>query len=203
MLDVSIRIGILNLMSTLKQERELAFLYITHDLASARYLADEMLVMYAGQIVERGPTERCCASRSTRTRSSCSPPSRSHAGAPLDRTATQRRARPGRRLPFVARCPLAIAGCTQRPPALVEARPTNRPLSRERARPDDALASVPCRVRLGRGHLRLPDRGRRPRGRPRRDDLGPLLRDARARSATATAARSPATTTTAGPRTSR
>ena len=57
MLDVSIRIGILNLMLTLKEERDLAFLYVTHDLASARYVADEMLVMYAGQIVEQGPTE--------------------------------------------------------------------------------------------------------------------------------------------------
>src|SRR4029079_1640450 len=57
MLDVSIRIGILNLMLKLKEERELALLYVTHDLASARYVADEMLVMFAGQIVERGPTE--------------------------------------------------------------------------------------------------------------------------------------------------
>ena len=57
MLDVSIRIGILNLMVQLKEEHDLAFLYVTHDLASARYVADEMLVMYAGQIVEHGPTE--------------------------------------------------------------------------------------------------------------------------------------------------
>src|SRR2546428_11906709 len=57
MLDVSIRIGILNLMLRLKEERGIAFLYVTHDLASARYVADEILVMYAGQIVERGPVE--------------------------------------------------------------------------------------------------------------------------------------------------
>src|SRR5207237_8580971 len=57
MLDVSIRIGILNLMLRLKEQRNLSFLYVTHDIASARYVADEMLVMYAGQIVERGPTE--------------------------------------------------------------------------------------------------------------------------------------------------
>src|SRR6187549_302526 len=61
MLDVSIRIGILNLMLKLKEERGIAFLYVTHDLASARYVADEMLVMYAGQIVERGPTEQVLA----------------------------------------------------------------------------------------------------------------------------------------------
>jgi peptide/nickel transport system ATP-binding protein len=57
MLDVSIRLGILNLMLELKRERRIAFLYITHDIASARYVADEVLVMYAGQIVERGATD--------------------------------------------------------------------------------------------------------------------------------------------------
>src|SRR5206468_12059592 len=58
MLDVSIRIRILNLMLRLKEERRIAFLYVTHDLASARYVADEIMVMYAGQIVERGPMEQ-------------------------------------------------------------------------------------------------------------------------------------------------
>jgi peptide/nickel transport system ATP-binding protein len=57
MLDVSIRLGVLNLMLELKERHNLAFLYITHDLASARYVADEILVLYAGQIVERGPTD--------------------------------------------------------------------------------------------------------------------------------------------------
>jgi peptide/nickel transport system ATP-binding protein len=57
MLDVSIRIGILNLILQLKRELEIAFLYITHDIASARYVADEVLVMYAGRIVEQGPTD--------------------------------------------------------------------------------------------------------------------------------------------------
>jgi peptide/nickel transport system ATP-binding protein len=57
MLDVSIRLGILNLMLDLKQERDIAFLYVTHDIASARYVADEVLVMYGGQIVEQGATD--------------------------------------------------------------------------------------------------------------------------------------------------
>ncbi|MCD6033825.1 MAG: oligopeptide/dipeptide transporter, ATPase subunit, partial [Thermomicrobiales bacterium] len=52
MLDVSIRMGILNLMERLKQERGIAYLYITHDIASARYIADETIVMYAGRMVE-------------------------------------------------------------------------------------------------------------------------------------------------------
>jgi peptide/nickel transport system ATP-binding protein len=57
MLDVSIRIGILNLILKLKREFEIAFLYITHDIASARYVADEVIVMYRGRVVEHGPTD--------------------------------------------------------------------------------------------------------------------------------------------------
>jgi peptide/nickel transport system ATP-binding protein len=57
MLDVSIRLDILNLLLRLKDEEHLALLYITHDIASARYFADETLVMYAGQMVEGGPSE--------------------------------------------------------------------------------------------------------------------------------------------------
>jgi len=57
MLDVSIRLEMLNLLDDLRKRFELALLYITHDIASARYFADEVLVMYAGQIVERGPAE--------------------------------------------------------------------------------------------------------------------------------------------------
>lgn len=53
MLDVSVRLGILNLLKGLCDNEHLAILYITHDIASARYLADETIVMYAGQIVER------------------------------------------------------------------------------------------------------------------------------------------------------
>ncbi|WP_246113506.1 ABC transporter ATP-binding protein [Streptomyces montanus] len=57
MLDVSMRLDILNLLARLRDEEELALLYITHDIASARYLAEEIHVMYAGQMVEGGPAE--------------------------------------------------------------------------------------------------------------------------------------------------
>jgi peptide/nickel transport system ATP-binding protein len=57
MLDVSIRLEMLNLLDDLRKRLSLALLYITHDIASARYFADEVLVMYAGQVVERGPAE--------------------------------------------------------------------------------------------------------------------------------------------------
>lgn len=56
MLDVSIRLGVLNLLSDIRDKEHLAVLYVTHDIASARYLADTIVVMYAGQLVETAPS---------------------------------------------------------------------------------------------------------------------------------------------------
>jgi oligopeptide/dipeptide ABC transporter ATP-binding protein len=56
MLDVSIRAGILNLLRRFSRERGLAILYISHDIATVRYLCHRIATMYAGQIVEIGPT---------------------------------------------------------------------------------------------------------------------------------------------------
>jgi oligopeptide/dipeptide ABC transporter ATP-binding protein len=58
MLDVSIRLEMLDLIEELRARLDLAVLYITHDIASARYFADEILVMHDGEIVERGPAEQ-------------------------------------------------------------------------------------------------------------------------------------------------
>ena len=58
MLDVSIRLEMLDLIEELRARLDLAVLYITHDIASARYFADEILVMHGGEIVERGPAEQ-------------------------------------------------------------------------------------------------------------------------------------------------
>jgi peptide/nickel transport system ATP-binding protein len=52
MLDVSVRLGVLNLLADLRDREHMAILYVTHDIASARYLADRIVVMYAGQVVE-------------------------------------------------------------------------------------------------------------------------------------------------------
>jgi len=57
MLDVSIRLGVLKLLARLQREEDLAVLYITHDLATARHFSDEVLVMHRGRIVERGPSD--------------------------------------------------------------------------------------------------------------------------------------------------
>ncbi len=129
MLDVSIRIGILNLMLRLKEERGIAILYVTHDLASARYVADEIMVMYAGQIVEQGPMEQVLSDplhpytqlllaavpdpAKRMTAASIEVP-KGVAAAAVDPP-------PGCR--FVARCPLAVGVCSELTPTLVEARP--------------------------------------------------------------------------------
>jgi len=127
MLDVSIRIGILNLMKDLKEQHNLAFLYVTHDLASARYVADDILVMYAGQIVEQGPVDQVLSSPlhpyTQLLMASVPDPSvarheqievtRGHAAAAID---------PGEGCRFLSRCPIAIDVCSRVTPQLVEAR---------------------------------------------------------------------------------
>lgn len=61
MLDTSIRIDLLNLMAELRDSEGVSILYITHDIASARYVADRLIVMYAGQIAEAGPIDEVLA----------------------------------------------------------------------------------------------------------------------------------------------
>ena len=56
MLDVSVRAELLDLMERLRRDRGIAFLYITHDLATARFMGEQIAVMYAGRIVESGPS---------------------------------------------------------------------------------------------------------------------------------------------------
>jgi ABC-type oligopeptide transport system ATPase subunit len=57
MLDVSVRAGILNVLRGLQADLQMTYLFITHDLAVARYMCDRIAIMYFGHIVEVGPTE--------------------------------------------------------------------------------------------------------------------------------------------------
>ncbi|PNX51898.1 MAG: peptide ABC transporter substrate-binding protein [Thermoplasmata archaeon M9B2D] len=57
MLDASIRTEIMNLMEDLKREYGLTYIFITHDLAQARYIGNQIIVMYLGRIAEMGPME--------------------------------------------------------------------------------------------------------------------------------------------------
>ncbi|MFQ5909584.1 MAG: ABC transporter ATP-binding protein [Thermoplasmata archaeon] len=61
MLDVSIRAGILNSLLEIRERFDVSFLFITHDLAVASYMADRLAIMYLGKFAEVGPTERVVA----------------------------------------------------------------------------------------------------------------------------------------------
>jgi len=128
MLDVSIRLEMLSLLDDLRQRFQLALLYITHDIASARYFADEVLVMYAGQIVERGPAEELTQQPAHPYTQLlvASAPDPDNLGRAKDTPAGTRAARqsatvatPERGCPFAPRCPLAIDRCRTDNPALL------------------------------------------------------------------------------------
>lgn len=57
-LDVSIQAQLINLLAELRHQKKLSWLYITHDLATVRYMAEEVAVIYLGRIVEQGPVEQ-------------------------------------------------------------------------------------------------------------------------------------------------
>jgi peptide/nickel transport system ATP-binding protein len=132
MLDVSIRLEMLGLLNDLRRDFQLAMLYITHDIASARYFADEILVMYAGQIVERGPAEELTQhpAHPYTQLLAASAPDPDNLGSTL-RAGAARAVRPpeGASLaetgcPFSPRCPLAEDRCRQEDPALLRISPT-------------------------------------------------------------------------------
>jgi len=128
MLDVSIRIGLLNLMAKLRDEEDVSILYITHDIASARYVADRLIVMYAGQIAETGPIEDVLASPKhpyTQLLLSAVPDPRAPLGvaAETDRGEPPKVIDPSPGCRFRWRCPLAIDTCSRVTPVLAELAP--------------------------------------------------------------------------------
>ncbi len=127
MIDASSRAEILYLLAELQEQRELTFLYITHDLASARHFADRIAVMYAGRIVE-------LASADVLIEDAKHPYTKALlAAVPAPDPANRLRQRPvvGGEPPdagdlppgcaFAPRCPVAIAGtCEREVPPLIE-----------------------------------------------------------------------------------
>jgi peptide/nickel transport system ATP-binding protein len=116
MLDVSIRIGLLNVMARLRETEDVSFLYITHDIASARYISDRLLVMYGGHVVESGPTESVLAAPKhpyTELLLSAVPDPRAPLAVDAEAVKFDPPAviDPGAGCRFRARCPLAIDVC--------------------------------------------------------------------------------------------
>ncbi|HYB87502.1 MAG TPA: ABC transporter ATP-binding protein, partial [Streptosporangiaceae bacterium] len=128
MLDVSIRAGILNLMMDLREREGVSILYITHDIASARYVADRLIVMYAGHIAETGPTEEVLTRPRhpyTQLLLSAVPDPRAplKVGAETDRGEPPKVIDPVPGCRFRWRCPLAIDECHTVTPSLRELLP--------------------------------------------------------------------------------
>ena len=125
MLDVSIRIGLLNLMTQLRDEQGVSILYITHDIASARYVADRLIVMYAGQIAEAGPVEEVLGHPRhpyTQLLVSAVPDPRAEpsVAAETDRGEPPRVIDPTPGCRFRWRCPVAIDTCSTITPELTQ-----------------------------------------------------------------------------------
>jgi peptide/nickel transport system ATP-binding protein len=136
MLDVSIRLEILTLLDRLKQDRNLAMLYVTHDLATARHFSAEIMVMYRGVIVERGPADdvilrpshpytqvlAAAAPDPAASRAALAAARRQRLAGRAARDAERREAALGEGCRFRARCPHAMPVCAQ-PPAEAETGP--------------------------------------------------------------------------------
>lgn len=127
MLDVSIRLGILNLLADLRDRDGLAILYVTHDIASARYLADTIAVMYAGRIVERGPAREVTDNPThpyTKLLLSAAPdPEAAEATWSGARGTPPSLVAPPTGCRFHPRCPFAMPVCSERTPPTFEIAP--------------------------------------------------------------------------------
>jgi oligopeptide/dipeptide ABC transporter ATP-binding protein len=128
-LDVSVRAQILNLMRSLQQERRLAYLFISHDLAVIRQMSDRIAVLYLGKLVEVGTRDEVCDTpRHPYTQALIAavptierprqPPGVLNGEAPSP-------LRPPSGCPFRTRCPRARDICAEREPSLEPTGPTH------------------------------------------------------------------------------
>ncbi|CAN5544290.1 ABC transporter ATP-binding protein [soil metagenome] len=116
MLDVSIRMGVLNLIEHLKEEEGISFLYITHDIASARYIGDEITVMYAGRMVEGAASEELVSNPAhpyTKLLFSAvpNPSAKRKDRQQVTRSEPPRLVNPPPGCPFAPRCPFVMDAC--------------------------------------------------------------------------------------------
>ena len=127
MLDVSVRVGVTKLMRDLADQMGISYLYITHDLATARYICDRIAVMYLGSIVEVAETEELLRNPQhpyTKALVSAVPvPDPTYKRPPVDLKGNigrpidlQDRCR------FYDRCPMAVEFCRAAPPPPLESK---------------------------------------------------------------------------------
>ncbi|NLH80411.1 MAG: dipeptide ABC transporter ATP-binding protein [Phyllobacteriaceae bacterium] len=122
-LDVSVRAQVLNLLADLQQEFGLAFVFVSHDLSVVRHIADDVMVMYLGGVVEQAPKEAIFADpRHPYTRALLSATPVADPGRPRDRIVlTGELPSPFAPPPgcsFNPRCPMAIDRCRAEKPLL-------------------------------------------------------------------------------------
>jgi len=120
-LDVSVQAQILNLFLEIQERLGIGMLFISHDLAVVRHLSDRVVVMYAGRVVEEGPTEQVCANpHHPYTRALLAASLEPEPGQPVTPASHAfREVVPTVGCPFVPRCPLAEPECAAAPPLLV------------------------------------------------------------------------------------
>ena len=129
MLDVSVKVEILRVLNECRDNLGLALLYVTHDIASARWCAGTISVMYAGQIVESGPSDEVTQrARHPYTqlliRATPDPSAQREPGARQDGKRGIERAAPDRQgCRFRGSCPSAMARCATDEPPVVQLSP--------------------------------------------------------------------------------
>ncbi|WP_420799502.1 ABC transporter ATP-binding protein [Noviherbaspirillum sedimenti] len=129
-LDKSVQAQVLNLLQELKAEHSLTYLFISHDLHVVHYISDEVMVMYLGQVVEKGPVERIYGSAAhpyTRALLSAVPsmdPANRTERSPLSGDPPNP-INPPSGCRFRDRCQFAQGVCAERMPALAETAPGN------------------------------------------------------------------------------
>jgi|APSaa5957512622_1039677.scaffolds.fasta_scaffold03760_7 peptide/nickel transport system ATP-binding protein len=129
MLDVSIRVGILNLLLDLKEKFNLTGLFITHDIAVSRYMCDRIGVMYLGKIVEMGPAEKIISNpihpytKALITAVPVPDPKIEIGDIPIEGRIPSNAMDLPTGCRFHPRCPVAKEGCKDKEPELVEIEP--------------------------------------------------------------------------------